>query len=291
MKYDLKKGRIPLIKTFSTAATWGLCFTSPRVFVEMVSYVRTVIRDFFLIQFARKFKFTKTPIVSVDNPLDDRVPFAPVKVGDYLGFVNYWIRPLAMLIKVLGRRKAVPYVAEFFNLIKKTYREAAGVYRCCMTTTRRPRYYKTIYFAAIHILDPHLLCVPSLHIAVITLTWTYFREVFKKEGFSEEQQALWNGELYRGALVIAETVLYIKQHSVNCIAAAMYMMYRITGDLCSKNDALQFLDCMFLEQKDIQPEDRKEIIYYMKSLFERFYAEGKNSPDWSEPVKKFLLAF
>ena len=34
----------------------------------------------------------------------------------------------------------------------------------------------------IHRLDPHFLCVPSLHIAVVALTWTYFHEAFRAEG-------------------------------------------------------------------------------------------------------------
>ena len=59
----------------------------------MRGYLGTVLEDFFWLQFAVKWGFKKLPVVDVDHPLDDEVPFAPDKVGAYLDFVAYWIRP------------------------------------------------------------------------------------------------------------------------------------------------------------------------------------------------------
>ena len=117
------------LKDFSTFPTWFVSLTSPAVFVELISYLRTVSRDFFSIQFLRKFKFLRTPIVHVDNPLDEKVRFNPRRIADYLGFVNFWIRPLGLLVTTLGRKKAAPHLIDFYYCLKKSTSTVLGFRR------------------------------------------------------------------------------------------------------------------------------------------------------------------
>ncbi|MBO4546736.1 MAG: hypothetical protein J5700_04070, partial [Treponema sp.] len=163
------------------------------------------------------------------------------------------------------------------------------VYRFRLSTTDRPHYKRRIYFAGVHLLDPHYLCVPSLHITIVCLTYSFFRKVFEEEGYASQEKEAWNKELYEGAVRIAETVLYVKQHSVNCIAAALYMTATIYPDLFSEKDALDFLDSMFKTRKDIPADDRDQVVQYMKGLFLQFRNEAKNASDWTEPVKNWLI--
>ena len=277
------------IKECNTLPTWIVSFGHPKVVGALVSYLRTVTLDFFLLQFLRKFKFIKIPIVHVDNPLDQKVPFNPRCIGDYLGFVQYWICPLALLIKTLGVRRAVPHLDKFYTSLKKAYKNAAKVYRFRLSTTDRPNYKRRIYFAGVHLLDPHYLCVPSLHITIVCLTYSFFRKVFDEEGYSGQEKDAWNKELYEGAVRIAETVLYVKQHSVNCISAALYMTSMIFADLFSEEDALAFLDSMFAGRKDIPGSDRDQVIQHMKDLFLQFRKEAQTASDWTEPVKNWLI--
>ena len=277
------------LQKFSALPTWFVSLTHPKVILRTVSYLRTVAQDFFALQFLRKFKFIKIPIVHVDNPLDAKVPFNTRKIADYLGFVSYWIRPLGLLIQTLGINKSTPHLAEFYRAIKKAYKSAASIYRFRLSTTDRPHYKGRIYFAGVHMLDPHYLCVPSLHIAVVCLTYTFMRKTFEQENYSKEEKESWNRDLYAGAVNIAETVLYVKQHSVNCVSAALYMMASVFPSLFTQKDALEFLDSMFKNAQDIPQEDIKEIIGYMKSLFLQFMKESEDSADWSEPLKKWLI--
>lgn len=279
------------LKDFKTFPTWFVSLTSPTVFVEMISYLRTVAWDFFSIQFLRKFKFLRTPIVHVDNPLDQKVPFNPRRIADYLAFVNFWIRPLALLVTTLGIKKSVPRLTEFYYYIKRAYKNASDIYRFRFSTTNRPHYKRRIYFAGVHMLDPHLLCVPSLHITVVCLTYSFMRKVFEEENYSAEEKMAWNKELYDGAVNIAETVLYVKQHSVNCIPAALYMTTKLFPALFFYDDALAFLDSMFQKSQDIAKDDREQIILYMKKLFIQFSEEGKKCQDWKEPIKKWLINY
>lgn len=279
------------LKDFSTFPTWFVSLTSPRVFIKLVSYLRTVSKDFFAIQFLRKFKFIRTPIVHVDNPLDDKVPFNTRCIADYLGFVNYWIRPLGLLITTLGRKKSIPRLEEFYRCIRNAYKNAADIYRFRFSTTNRPHYKRRIYFAGVHMLDPHYLCVPSLHITIVCLAYSFMRKVFDDESYDSKLKEMWNKELYDGAVNIAETVLYVKQHSVNCIPAALYLTAKLFPGLFSEGDALGFLDSMFKNRTDILPDDRREIIQYMKGLFIQFQQESKDCQDWKEPVKKWLINY
>ena len=125
---------------------------------------------------------------------------------------------------------------------------------------------------------------------IVTLQ-KYYGKAFDSEGFSKEQKDLWNHSLYAGAVNIAETVLYVKQHSVNCIPAALYMTAKLFPGLFTDGDALGFLDSMFKAQTDIQPGDRQEIIQYMKGLFVQFQQESAACQDWKEPVKKWLINY
>ena len=188
-----------------------------------------VLKDFFFLQFAVKWRIKKIPVVSVDHPLDKKVPFTPDRVGIYFDFINIWIRPMSMMIKKFGAKKGLPLCKEWLDRLRKTYEEAAKFYRFCLSTTDRPHYKKSLNFLKIHLFDPHYCCVPSLHIAIVVLVFTFYRDLFVREGFSAEEREAWTRELYEGAVSIGETVLYVKQHSVNCIPAALYMM------ICSAN--------------------------------------------------------
>ena len=281
--------RIKPVKAYKTLSTWLVSVTNFVALSGLVSYLQTVTEDFFLIQFLRKFKFTKTPIVHVDNPLDNKIPFNPRCIADYLGFVNYWIRPLGLVVMTKGRKRALPHIIRYFRCIKKVYINAAKIYRFRLSTTNRPHYKRRIYFAGVHLLDPHYLCVPSLHIAVVCLAYSYMRQVFDEENYSEQEKALWNKELYDGAVNIAETVLYVKQHSVNCIPAALYMITKILPSLFSTQDAMGFLDSMFKTRKDIPQEQKKEVVDYMKSLLSQFLKESESCDEWTVPVKNWLI--
>ncbi len=250
-----------------------------------------IVKDFFLLQFFVKWGIKKISIVSVDHPLDRKVPFTPKRVGIYFDFINIWIRPLAMLIKKFGLKRGLPLCREWLDRLKKTYKEAAKFYRFRLSTTARPKYKKSLPFLKIHLFDPHYCCVPSLHIAIVVLVFTFYRDLFMREGFSAEERDAWNEELYKGAVAIGETVLYVKQHSVNCIPAALYMMTRIQSDLVTIGTCVKYIEDLFKEQDDIAESDKIAIQSHIQYMYERFYLEGLHFEDWREPVQRWILSY
>lgn len=252
-------------------------------------YLKTVICDFFLLQFTVKWGWRKARIVSVTDPMDNLIPYRPEASDTYLDFINFWIRPLNFLVLRLGRKRSLPHLAQFMAAIGKTYAEAARVYKVCMSTTPRPESGKNKNMRTIHRLDPHLLCVPSLHIAVVVLTHKFFTRVFREEDLPPEEQERYGRELWAGAVEIGETVLYVKQHSVNCIPAALYMMIHLLRGQFTIQDATNFIDSLFVSATDISSRHREEIRSHIHYMFDRLLLEGCNEDDWTVPVLRWLM--
>ncbi|MDR3312645.1 MAG: hypothetical protein LBS64_05900 [Spirochaetaceae bacterium] len=250
----------------------------------LLCYLAVVIRDFFTLQYCARRGPTAAAVVPVDHPLDALVPFRPDLAALYLDFINYWIRPFSMALRRYPGKKGLCLCRDFLTLLRVTYREAARVYRFRLSTTARPPC-TTPLICRIRRIDPHLLCVPSLHVAILALTWAYWRDVLNAEGRAMAE------DLWAGALNITESVLYVKQHSVNCISAALHMTNRLIPTLFTPADAVSFIDALFREAPDITAEAQGQLREYMRRLFDRFQSDPAGSSDWAQPVKDWLAAW
>lgn len=278
------------LSSFNVLYCYVTMLPQPVSLCATLSFVKSVILHFFLPQYFQKIRLAHYPVKSVDHALDQKVPFKPEHIWCYLDFINIWIRPIAMLLHRFGIVGGAKLGAEFLKYIKLTYDEAWKLYSQSMTTTVRPfctvRAIKNIRRA-----DPHFMCVPSLHIAIVCLCFSFYRMLFEREDFSEEEKQKWNTELYKRALEIGETVLYVKQHSVNCIPAALYMLTRIVPELFCPKDACDFISSLFKGASDVPPADREEIISYMQFMYERFLLEGSSEENWTFPIIHWLTTY
>lgn len=288
---EQKEGAVPRISSYSILRPYlivpfGLASTR-----ALFRFLRTVIRDFFWLQFSVKWRLKKIPILDVSHPLDEVIPFSPEKVDIYLNFVNFWIHPMSFLLRRFGIRKALPYCTEYLVLIETAYRRASLVYRFCMTTTARPHYTADKAFRNIHRFDPHLLCVPSLHVAIAILACVYYSKAFEELGVGEEELRLYKAELKEDACAIIESVLYVKQHSVNCIAAALYMMLYLSKDAFTVSAGTEIIDSLFVNDSVLAEEDKQAVRAYIHFMFERFLLEGLHEDDWTIPIKHWLCSY
>ncbi|WP_282005074.1 hypothetical protein [Propioniciclava sinopodophylli] len=240
-------------------------------------FVTTVLTDFFWLQFSVRLGLRRVRVVDVDHPLDALVPFEPARVGVYLDFIAFWIRPLDDVRRLHGATAQRRAAVEFLGLIRRCYQEAAEVYGTTMSTTRRPRYLRG-RFLAIHAFDPHLLCVPSLHIMVVVLAWTFYRRL----------DAALGARLFGGAVAIADTVLYIKQHSVNCIPAALYAMGRITPDDVTEADVEAFTAALFADTASVAPDAAAAIRAHVLETWRALVADGASDSSWQPAVLRLL---
>lgn len=262
----------------------------PRTFKPALRLFKSIMAVFFFLQFGKKFGFLKIPVMHVDHPLDKRIPFLPQKVDIYLSFINFWICPMSMLIHRYGAHNAMLFCREWLELLTVAYDEAGRLYKYRLTTMERPSYHKGQFFT-IHFFDPHLLCVPSLHIAIIVLCFSFYRMLFEREEFGEADKTQWNRELYTQAVAIADSVLYVKQHSVNCVPAALYMVSKVFPDLFKPTDAVQFIGNMFAEPEGMSKKDAADIREHLLFVYERFLLEGAHEDDWRTPVQRWLVEY
>lgn len=276
-------------------AEQGLGKTLLRIFMDGVlrkaakSCFSSLFYNFFFRQYRAAF-LKNIPVSGVDHELDEKIPFLPEYGGIYHDFTALWIRTAGFLIEKYPARKDI--IADFINSIGKVYEYAAQVYAERLSTTARPRYIKDLRFIMIHLFDPHLMCIPSLHVMVVTRVYTKFAEITQSISDSEspensETLAEKRRQLKQCALLITESVLYIKQHSVNCIAAALYAMNRFDAPLFSPDEARDFCGSLF--QTGVIPQnDAENIRNYIFSLYKRFLEEGEKGGAWTIPLLSFL---
>ncbi|MDR2617758.1 MAG: hypothetical protein LBC62_02700 [Treponema sp.] len=247
----------------------------------------SIFKNFFLLQYKAAF-FGGYPVSRADHPLDEKIPFTPGKVAVYLDFVAFWIRTIGFLLRRYQRRALEP-AREILDSIGALYERAAEVYAVSFSTTARPFYVARPKFAVIHAFDPHLMCIPSLHVMVVIRTYTLFRDILRRlegeEAFAPEIE-----EIRQGSLAITEAVLYVKQHSVNCVPAAMYAMTRFDPSLFPPEEGEYFCSRLFTSKDAVLGEDGETIRAYMLSLYRRFLAEGEKSSKWEKPLVDFLFS-
>jgi len=272
------------VAEISQAGTIFRVICNPRLRKAGTHCFKTIFYHFFYLQFKAAFLPGRIPVTPVDHPLDREIPFNPKWVDIYLDFVSSWVRMIGFLLARFGRKAETP-VLDFIETMSRIYRLASEVYQKNLSTTNRPRYYKRPRFVLIHAADPHLMCVPSLHVMIVIRTYTKFRAILRAMGEDAEMPAQ-TEEVRQVALDITEAILYVKQHSVNCIPAAMYAMTRFDPELFGAKEAEDFVSRLFT--RPLSPEKSDAIRAYIIARYRRFLAESRNSGDWKEPLLKFL---
>jgi hypothetical protein len=251
--------------------------------------IKSILYNFFYLQY-KAVLFPKTARVSwVDHPLDKDIPFTPSWINVYMDFSPFWIRTQAFLADAFGAA-ANPHIASFVRGIGELYAYAALVYRRNFSTTRRPFYIGKPGFISIHILDPHLMCIPSLHVMVVIMTYTKMRQILgildSKNQYTDEIELV-----RRRALDITESILYVKQHSINCIAAALYAMTCFDRNLFPVSEAHDFVDGLFVNGgTDSRPSSASiaSIKKHILDLYHTFLEARWQCKCWEQPLLDFL---
>ncbi|MDR1252843.1 MAG: hypothetical protein LBK62_11875 [Treponema sp.] len=279
--------------------------------------VASIFRNFFFRQYRAALLPGRVPVTSVDHELDRKIPFVPAWITVYLDFVSFWVRMLSFLFHTYRRRAFEP-VRDFIVSMGELYAFAAEAYTKNLSTTRRPFYIARPRFLLIHLVDPHLMCIPSLHVMVVIRTWTKFAAIIRSFG-DAEALAPQIEEMRQGALAITRAILFVKQHSVNCIAAALYAIICFDPDLFPPAEAAAFTARLFDEppaaaeepgnaavRRNSRPPvnarvrpsaaphaglssaDAAEIKDHITNLYRRFLAERETAETWDEPLLNFL---
>jgi hypothetical protein len=238
---------------------------------SIFSLVATISRRFFFDQFVHKFKPGSVPVRNIEHPLDSGIPVRYEAVGVYLTFVKLWISALGYLRRELGP-SFDGELADFMAGIERCYSDASIVYGRCLSTTKRPPRAPSIRLAMVYAVDPHLFCVPSLHVLLVCFTYRKLEDLLRARGecgrFRLELAAV-----RARAIAITESILYVRQHSVNCIPTALAMLSTILPSY-DRAEARAFLSELFTGDDEIDPAQRSAAFEYMAGLYESLMAAG-----------------
>jgi hypothetical protein len=201
----------------------ALALSRPAFAAAALKLAVEAVRSFFLPQNENAL-FRRRRIVNVDHPLDSTIPLDPSRIGKYLDFVRLWMGSFYYLWKRCGSRSEAA-LTRYIDAIRELYSDAGSVYWKVHTTTTRPAKNYDLRFALIHATDPHQNCVPSLHVLIVVANWRLALATARELG-AEEELGPWIESLRREAVAITESVLFVKQHSVNCIGASLYYLAR-----------------------------------------------------------------
>jgi hypothetical protein len=255
---------------------------------------RLINENFFRLQRRMVRQPGLVPVANVDHPLDKNIPFQPEWAMIYHDFSAFWVRTASRL----ARSVTPPAAGDFIDSVGALYTAAAEVYSRHLSTTTRPRYFGTIGCAVIQLFDPHLLCVPSLHVLVCVHTWVKARDILEKHGAAgtgKTGEKAYIEKLFRRAVLITESILYMKQHSVNCIPAALYAINCFEPELFTRKEASAFIQALFADARNakIPEESRKHIRFHIETAFAAFMRErdqllAAGNNDWTAPLIAFL---
>lgn len=267
-----------------------MALSRPRLLGAALAVALEAIRSFFLPQFGNSI-LRRRAVINVGHPLDDAVPFNPRHSGKYMEFVKLWMSALYRLWQIYGD-EALPELVGYVGDIRRLYTEAGSVYRIVHTTTDRPKENPDLRFALIHALDPHLNCVPSLHVLIVFTNWKLAAGfVSRKGGARSDAMARWLDRQRDEALAITESVLYVKQHSINCIGASLFYLVRRCPGFTDADVREAVRDLFASTEADLPAigELRASII----EIYERLGTAFSRAPErgWRAHLLDFIYSF
>lgn len=197
-----------------------------RTLARAIDIARAVITEFFAPQFETRLFPGLRPVVRLGHALDRRLPFRPGRLGFYLGYMGIVLKTVGFIGETCGR-SAWRDAAAMLRDVCRLYYASSAVYRRCQSTTlQRLPLRADPRTLLVRLFDPHLHCVPSLH--VLAMCYNYWRaEQLLQRRLPAGHPALQRiGELFDLAVEMTETVLLVRQHSVMDIGPSLYLLSR-----------------------------------------------------------------
>jgi hypothetical protein len=273
----------------------ALALSRPRLLFPALRIFAEALRSFFYPQFENAL-LGRRPVVNVDHPLDPAVPFDAGYIEKYLEFIKLWMGSFYRIGRLYGGA-ADPGLVGFAHSIRSLYAEAGSLYKVVHTTTTRPSKNYNLRFAFIHALDPHLNCVPSLHVILVLANWLLTVDLVgrlgadRARGLGEAEVARWMDELWAEALAITESVLFVKQHSVNCVGASLYYLKRRFPAFDGER-AEAFVAQLFASKDGSLPRaaELRSVILGVCASLDAAYARDP-AQGWRRPLLDFIDSF
>ncbi|MCK5675087.1 MAG: hypothetical protein KAH95_17035, partial [Spirochaetales bacterium] len=245
----------------------------------------TLVTKFFIPQHQRRLRIKKRQVVNVDHELDRLIPFSADYLKVYMSFSPLWIKSIYFIYHEFGK-KSFPMIGAYIDSITRLYKNGFDVSDNCQSTTTRPYSGRNIKLKLIHWADPHLHCVPSLHVMVVCFNHLRIESIIKEltGGTKEYEKEL--DYLGKQAILITNSILYIKQHSINCIPAGLFALSAECSEFTDEYAQNLISGLSKINNDSIERFD--EISSYIIELYTDFQKLSKSSSN-KEILINFLL--
>jgi len=201
-----------------------------RLVKRWLALIWQAVDNFFLPQYRSVLWHQRRLVATLTHPLDRDIPFRPREVVAYLGYMTFWFKTLRWFYDHIGKA-ALPDILRSMDEVLLLYREAGAIYRRIQSTTStRAPLPGHPYFALIYLLDPHLACIPSLHILLICHNEIGVAHVLRRHGLTTGENREFLEAVREEAKRITEAVLLVKQHSVVDVAPTLFMLTALFPD-------------------------------------------------------------
>ena len=282
-KYLFKKA---LVKPIGITRYFFMVFSDYRILIASLKLAFNAIRFFFLPQFSNTI-FRTRPVISVDHELDNQIPFRKELVGIYLGFIKFWMNIVYWLFTIYGKKAKIERLVE---ILSRLYKDSGKIYLRYHSTTVRPKYVNDLRFSFIHSLDPHLNCVPSLHVTLVMMSWVLAFEIIS--GMKDTDNSFtkkWLDKQWDVAIRITESILFLKQHSLNCIGVSLFYLTNAFPELFNDDFCQMVINEIFTrEGKDL--EIRSLVRHEIYDLYKKLKNDSEKNPgkNWETIIIEFL---
>ena len=202
-----------------------------------------------------------------------------------MDFSPLWIKSIYFLYREF-KAEALPFIAEFIKDLDKLYRKGFEVYNSCQSTTSRPGAGINIPLKVMQLADPHLHCVPSLHVMVVCFNHLRINSIVKKLStnpgmYKEELEYTRNR-----AILITNSILFMKQHSVNCIPAGLFTLAHNCPEFSNEYASNLIEGIGKLNAGRVDGVD--DITAYILDLYNHFRQASDSYPSETEVLVNFL---
>jgi hypothetical protein len=236
-----------------------------------IEFFKAAVREFFVPQFQSRLLPGIRPVAVVGHPLDDSLPFVPRLFRRYLGYITVWLKTLSYLYRTY-ENFALADIEGMMGDIVLLYAASGTVYRRCQsTTTSRRSAPANPYFLLIVLFDPHLHCIPSLHVLTICYNYHQTRKIVMRLDPNGAACSQVVAETYKLALRITEATLLVKQHSLLDIGPSLFLLSSLFPDY-GEMEIRRFVSELFSRSPILDPDAAARVRRVILQSYEELLA-------------------
>jgi len=266
---------------------------------SVCAYIKAVFTEFFFPQYTGYGPEGKKTAVNVEHPFDFTIPFEPELGKVYHRFFPHGFRVMNLLFKNFfskwhkgkSTREFYSVICEMISGITRYYYDCSWICSRIRSTTSRPPVRLRIPFILIHLTDPHFHCVPSLHVLSMYYFYAWVRTAGTKFAATSAEALELSDQAFHEATIVTEAILFVKQHSVNCIAASFFML-TITMPFFEESEVRRCILSLFTTFGAELP-NKDTLRSYMLEHYQALVSEyrSQSGRDWKNFLIRYLKKF